>query len=54
MQDLLDKEKEDLKETKKTVADLNEDLRIAEERTTNAIAEKEKFNEKNREYLYKI
>lgn len=54
LQDLLDKQKTQLADTLKLVADLNENLQIAEERTSNAIKDKEKFADKNREYIHKI
>ena len=36
------------------MADLNEAVMIAEERTENAIAEKERIADKNREYIHKM
>jgi hypothetical protein len=44
----------ELVETHKFVADLTENLKIAEARTENAIAEREKLADKNREYIHKI
>lgn len=54
LQDLLSQEQEKLKETLKQVSDLNEALKIAEDRTKAAIAEKEKFGDKNREMIFKM
>ena len=48
LQDLLEKEKEALSNLQKKVADLHEAVKIAEQRTENAIAEREKFGDKNR------
>ena len=36
------------------MADLKEQCAIAEERTQNAIADREKFQDKNREYIHKM
>ena len=54
LQDMLQKKEEELVETHKFVADLTENLKIAEARTENAIAEREKLADKNREYIHKI
>ena len=54
LQDLLEKKESELAETHKNVADLTENLKIAEERTSNALAEREKFAEKNRDNIHKI
>ena len=54
LQDLLEKEKEALSNLQKKVADLHEAVKIAEQRTENAIAEREKFGDKNREMIHKI
>ena len=40
--------------TRKEFADLKEAYKLAEDRMENAVSEKEKFQEKNREYIYKI
>ena len=47
-------DKEALKEEKKKVADLNEACTLAEERTENAISDREKFHEKNKEFIHKF
>lgn len=52
--DELDQERTKLKDMKKQMADLNEAVMIAEERTENAIAEKERIADKNREYIHKM
>jgi len=36
------------------VSDLHEAVKISEQRTENAIAEREKFSDKNREMIHKI
>jgi hypothetical protein len=36
------------------LSDLHEAVKIAEQRTENAIAEREKFGDKNREMIHKI
>lgn len=54
LQEALAKEKSSHQDLKKEFTELKEALRIAEERMENAIAEKEKFQEKNREYIHKI
>jgi len=54
LQDLLEKEENQLSETQKVLADLKEAYTIAEERTQNAIADREKFQDKNREYIHKM
>jgi hypothetical protein len=38
----------------KEIANLNEAVKIAEERTEKAVAEREKIEEKNREYIHKL
>jgi len=40
--------------TRKEFADLKEAYKLAEDRMENAVSEKEKFQEKNREYIHKI
>lgn len=52
LQDLLDKERDNLKNTQKQVSDLNEAVRIAEERTNNAIKERDVFGDKIREQIH--
>ena len=52
--DLLEKQKNELADAHKNIADLKENLKIAEERTLNAITEREKYAEKNREGIHKI
>ena len=47
-------DKEALKEEKKKIADLNEACTLAEERTENAISDREKFHEKNKEFIHKF
>ena len=47
-------DKESVKELKKTIADLNEACSLAEERTENAISDREKFHEKNKEFIHKF
>ena len=54
LQDLLQQEQEKLKEAHKQVSDLNEAVKIAEDRTKAAIADKEKFGDKNREMIFKM
>lgn len=54
LQDLLEKEKENLIKEQKKVSDLHEAVKIAEQRMENAIAEREKFGDKNREMIHKI
>jgi CRISPR/Cas system CMR-associated protein Cmr5 small subunit len=51
---LLEKEKENLIKEQKKVSDLHEAVKIAEQRMENAIAEREKFGDKNREMIHKI
>lgn len=51
LQDLLEKEKEMLNEAHKEIADLKEAYSIAEERTANAIQDREKFQDKNRDHI---
>lgn len=52
--DEIELERTKLKDMKKQTADLNEAVMIAEERTENAIAEKERIADKNREYIHKM
>lgn len=52
--DLLEKQKVELADALKNIADIKEDLKIAQERTLNAINEREKFADKNRENIHKI
>jgi len=40
-----------LTEQRKKLADLNEAIKISEERTQNAIVDREKFQDKNKEYI---
>jgi len=40
--------------TQKQVADLNEAVKLAEERTENAIADREKFAEKNKDHVLRL
>ena len=54
LQELLDKDKESMEKLQKQVSDLHEAVKIAEQRTENAIAEREKFSDKNREMIQKI
>ena len=54
MQDLLEKERAELKETRKQVSNMSEDLKIAEERTQHALAEREKFSERSKEFIHRI
>ena len=54
LQDLIKMDKEALKEEKKKIADLNEACTLAEERTENAISDREKFHEKNKEFIHKF
>ena len=54
LQDMLDKDKESMEKLQKQVSDLHEAVKIAEQRTENAIAEREKFSDKNREMIHKI
>ena len=54
LQDLLEKEKDELKDTRKQVATLSENLQIAEQRCENALAEREKFSERSKEYIHKM
>ena len=42
-----------MKETQKQVADLNESVKLAEERTAQAIEEREKYNERQKEAVLK-
>jgi len=51
---MLDKDKESMEKLQKQVSDLHEAVKIAEQRTENAIAEREKFSDKNREMIHKI
>lgn len=51
--ELLNKEKEKLIFTQKQVADLNESVKLAEERTMQAIEEREKYNERSKEAILK-
>jgi hypothetical protein len=51
--ELLAKEKEKLNQTQKQVADLNESVKLAEERTMQAIEEREKYNERAKEAVMK-
>lgn len=51
--ELLNKEKEKLIFTQKQVADLNESVKLAEERTAQAIEEREKYNERSKEAILK-
>ena len=41
-------------QTQKQISDLNEDIKIADERTHHAIEEREKYSEKNKESIIKI
>ena len=52
--DLLAKEKEKLLYAQKQVADLNESVKLAEERTNQAIEEREKYNERSKEAHLKV
>ena len=54
LQDQLEHTKEQLEKYNKQVSDLHEAVKIAEQRTENAIAEREKFSDKNREMIHKI
>lgn len=49
----LAKEKEKLNQLNKQVADINEAVKYAEERTAQAIEEKEKYNERSKEAIMK-
>ena len=49
----LAKEKEKLNNLNKQVADINEAVKYAEERTAQAIEEKEKYNERSKEAILK-
>ena len=51
--ELLNKEKEKLIFTQKQVADLNESVQLAEERTLQAMEEREKYNERSKEAILK-
>ena len=54
LQDLLEKREHDLEEARKRVADVTENLQIAEERTEHASNERETFADKSREYIMRI
>ena len=54
LKDELEKQRLKLIESQKQVADLSEAIQIAEERTANAISEREKFSEKNKDYIYRM
>lgn len=47
-------ERDNLRNVKKQLADLNEAVVIAEERTENAITEKERILDKNKDYIHKM
>ena len=47
-------EKEKHEDTRKQLSDLKEAYKIAEDRTENAITDREKFQDKNREYIHKM
>ena len=52
--ELLAKEREKLIHAQKQVADLNESVKLAEERTAQAIEEREKYNERSKEAHLKV
>ena len=50
----MEKKEAELEEARKRVADVTENLKIAEERTEHALAEREKFAERSKEFITRI
>lgn len=54
LQDLVERREAEVAEAMKRVADVTENLKIAEERTEHALAEREKYAERSKEFIARI